>query len=63
MDLSTQYSRERGSLPNRYWHQLNHRSPEENLAEERELMSANLQEQREQKEIPTVIIQTEVKKQ
>lgn len=42
MDLLTRYSRERGSLPNRYWHQLNHKSPEENLAEEREQVSANL---------------------
>ena len=52
MDMSTQLSRQRGSLPDKYWYQLNGQSAAENYAE---------QKQAEDTEDETVIITSEVK--
>ena len=42
MDMTTQFARQRGWLPDRYWYQLNGRSPEENLWDQRAKMRRNL---------------------
>ena len=44
-DQSTLLSRQRGALPDRYWYQLNGKSPQENYQEQKEKMYAELTEE------------------
>lgn len=43
-DQSTLLSRQRGTLPDRYWNQLNGKSAQENYQEQKEKMYAELTE-------------------
>ncbi len=55
-DQSTLLSRECGSLPDRYWYQLNGKSAQENYQEQKENMIADLTEEDEE-----IYITSEVK--
>ena len=44
-DQSTLISRQRGTLPDKYWYQLNGKSVQENFQEQRENMYADLTEE------------------
>ena len=46
-DRSTLLSRERGTLPDRYWYQINGKSAQENYAEQKQRILAELTEEEE----------------
>ena len=46
-DRSTLLSRERGTLPDRYWYQINGKSAQENYAEQKQRFLAELTEEEE----------------
>jgi hypothetical protein len=46
-DRSTLLSRERGTLPDRYWYQINGKSAQENYAEQKQRILAELNEEEE----------------
>ena len=56
-DKSTLLSRERGTLPDRYWYQLNEKSAQENYVEQKQRILAELTEEEED----SVHITSEVK--
>lgn len=56
-DRSTLLSRERGTLPDRYWYQLNEKSAQENYVEQKQRILAELTEEEED----SVHITSEVK--
>ena len=47
-DQSTLLSRQRGTLPDRYWYQLNGKSAQENSQKQKEKMYAELTEEDEE---------------
>ena len=59
-DQSTLLSRQRGTLPDKFWYQLNGKSATENYMEQREKMYEKLQEAEEQP-LPYIIFTKEVK--
>lgn len=44
MDLMTQYARDCGKLPNRYWYQLNGQTVQQNFMEQRQRIYERLTE-------------------
>jgi hypothetical protein len=50
-DKSTLLSRDRGSLPDKFWYQLNRKSAQENYQEQKEKMYSDLREEDDELQI------------
>lgn len=59
MDFMTQYARDCGKLPDRYWYQLNGQTVQQNFAEQRQKIYESLAEPEDSEET-MILFQSEV---